>query len=59
MATFFVFVVISNLAYSQVSVCRTIGPLVLSPFLKGFPFKLSNDASHTPSFIYIISGLRF
>ena len=30
--------------------------IILSPFLKGFPFQLSENASHTPSFIIIISG---
>ena len=30
--------------------------IILSPFLKGVPFQLSKNASHTPSFINIISG---
>ena len=30
--------------------------IILSPFLKGFPFQFSKNASHTPSFIKIISG---
>ena len=30
--------------------------IILSPFLKGFPFQLSKNASHTPSFINKISG---
>ena len=30
--------------------------IILSPFLKGFPFQLSENSSHTPSFINIISG---
>ena len=30
--------------------------IILSPFLKGYPLQLSKDASHTPSFMYIISG---
>ena len=30
--------------------------IIRSPFLKGFPFQLSKNASHTPSFINLISG---
>ena len=30
--------------------------IILSSFLKGFPFQLSMNANHTPSYINIISG---
>ena len=32
--------------------------IILSHFLKGFPFQLSKNASHTTSSIYIISGQK-